>query len=325
MGNVSTSSVPRLTTHIHTSSGAMFRLFYFDLVDHILLLRQVITHPEMIEKGDKLEFFIQDYCHRMSNNQMMSKRQQSQLPWQIDWIWHVHRLHPIAYYNDCIKQIPGSYFIDKIVRKLTVDEYQKQNGVTSRKPIHNQASFIPSFDMMEAVLRQSDFLEKFVKHNFYSLNLKHMDLISFEQIVENYVSFMKLARKNTMIVPTFEIDLMWHTHMRYPLSYLEFSKALCGFLLDHDDSVASSLLKDAYQDTADRWKLTYHSEYGAAVNQNYSRNFLDISRCASIYKSEERKQTNRGKSGGCGGYLGIVDGGSDNDGSSCGSSCGGGD
>ncbi|CAF1079731.1 unnamed protein product, partial [Rotaria magnacalcarata] len=84
MGNVSSSSLPRLTTHIHTSSGAVFRFCYWDLVDHILLLRQVSNHPEMTEKGEKLDFYIQDYCYRMSKNQIMSKRQQSELSWQTD-------------------------------------------------------------------------------------------------------------------------------------------------------------------------------------------------------------------------------------------------
>ncbi|CAF4187705.1 unnamed protein product [Rotaria socialis] len=175
MGNASSFSLPRLTTHIHTSSGAVFRLSYWDLVDHILLLRQVSNHPEMTEKGEKLDFYVQDYCYRMSKNQIMSKRQQSELSWQTDWIWQVHRLHPIAYYNDCIKQIP--------------------------------------------------------------------------------------AKKDTIIVPTFDIDLIWHTHMIYPMNYLEFSTALCGYLLDHDDSIASTILTDAYRDTAERWKVAYGSEY----------------------------------------------------------------
>ncbi|CAF1601638.1 unnamed protein product [Rotaria sp. Silwood1] len=134
---------------------------------------------------------------------------------------------------------------------------------------------------------------------------------------------MKLARKNTIIIPTFDIDLMWHTHMRYPLSYLEFSKAVCGFVLDHDDSIAPPVLIDAYQDTADRWKKAYQSEYGQHVDQNYSRKFLDFSRCAMIHKSEEEKRPNHKNSGGCGGWWGTVDGGTDSAGSSCGSGCGG--
>jgi hypothetical protein len=320
MGNSSSSFIPRLTTHIHTSNGAVFRQSYLDLVDHILLLRQVIAHPEMTEKGDKLDYIIQDYCHRMSNNQLMSKYQQSNLPCQIEWIWHVHRLHPVAYLNDCTKQIPGNYFIDKKIQKVTINEYQTQNYAISKELVRNQATFVPSLNLEKAVLQQRDFLEKFQKHRFYSMNLRFMDLISFEQIVQNYISFMKLARKNTIIVPTFDIDLIWHTHMRSPFSYLEFSTALCGFLLDHDDSIPSQILIDSYRDTADRWKTTYHTDYGQNIDRNRLRTAHYLSSCAIVHKTDAKKSLDHGGSGGCGGYWYSTDG----DASSCGSSCGGG-
>ncbi|CAF5216078.1 unnamed protein product, partial [Rotaria magnacalcarata] len=182
MGNSSASlSLPSLTTHIVTKSGSVFRLSYFDLVDHIILLRQVVVHPEMIEKGDKLNYFIKDYCHRMSNNQMMSKYRQSELPWEIDWIWHVHRLHPINYYNDCIKQIPNNIFIDKRIQKLTIDEYHKFDYSNSEKRINNQITFVPSFDLGKAVLSQRDFLDKFQQHELYTFDLRNMSPMKFRE------------------------------------------------------------------------------------------------------------------------------------------------
>ena len=66
-------------------------------------------------------------------------------------------------------------------------------------------------------------------------------------MVRNYVSFMKLAGKHEMIVPTFNIDLIWHTHMRFPTRYREFSKTMCGFVLDHNDSIQKDKLKDGYK------------------------------------------------------------------------------
>jgi len=329
MGNASVNFVPHLTAHIQTNTGAIFRLFYPDLVDHILLLRQVIAHPEMIEKGEKLNSFVHDYCHRMSKNEMMSKRRQLELPWQIDWIWHVHRLHPINYLNDCIQQVPGGYFIDKKTRKLTIDEYQNQNFVSSKEPVPSRASFVPSLDLVQAVLRQRDFLEKFQKHQFYSMQFKSMNSISFQQLVQNYISFMKLARENVMIVPTFDIDLMWHTHMRSPMSYLEFSTAICGFILNHDDSIAKDSLIAAYQDTAARWKLTYQSDYGQNIDQNHLRNTSYRSSCAMVKMHDKEKRLDQQSSGSCGGCYGgwwaSTDADSDSGGSdsSCGGGCGG--
>jgi len=84
-----------------------------------------------------------------------------------------------------------------------------------------------------------------------------MDRNSFEQMGQTYLSFMKSAEQNPLILPRFEIDLIWHTHMRYSESYQTVSKAFCGFLLDHDDSIEDDILQNAYQQTADRCKATY--------------------------------------------------------------------
>jgi hypothetical protein len=41
----------------------------------------------------------------MVKGRLRTEKQQSKLPWQIEWIWHVHRLHPLEYLNDCTKQL----------------------------------------------------------------------------------------------------------------------------------------------------------------------------------------------------------------------------
>jgi hypothetical protein len=53
----------------------------------------MIAHPEMMQE-ERLNRFIEEYCRRMSQQEMTTKHQQRRLPWRIEWIWHVHRLHP---------------------------------------------------------------------------------------------------------------------------------------------------------------------------------------------------------------------------------------
>jgi hypothetical protein len=86
-----------------------------------------------------------------------------------------------------------------------------------------------------------------------------------------------------MIVPTFDSDLIWHTHMRYPSDYHAFSKAVCGFILDHDDSIESSILSDAFQSTANQWKQTYKTEYGTNVDRKHLITSLYPSSCAVVF------------------------------------------
>jgi len=172
----------------------------------------------------------------MAQEEMVNKKQQLRLPWEIEWIWHVHRLHPLVYDKDC-KQLPDGKLVDKMVYNLIKTRNKNCNSKIVFTSIKNHLSFVPSIDLVQAVIRQCDFLEKFQQHNLYSWTFKQEDRSNFEHLVQNYVSFIKLARRNEMIVPTFDIDLIWHSHMRRPSHYHKFSIALCGFILDHDDSI----------------------------------------------------------------------------------------
>ncbi|CAF3414249.1 unnamed protein product [Rotaria sp. Silwood2] len=123
MGSAPSSSIQNFDARIRTKAGHKIRISYHDLVDHILLLGQVIAQPEMTQEGPTLDHFINDYCSRMAQQNMTNKHQQMKLPLETEWIWHVHRLHPLNYLNDCTKQLPGRKLIDKKVRQVLKNEY----------------------------------------------------------------------------------------------------------------------------------------------------------------------------------------------------------
>ncbi|CAF1325770.1 unnamed protein product [Adineta steineri] len=158
-------------------------------------------------------------------------------------------------------------------------------------------------------------------------------------MVQNYVSFVRLANNNGIIVPTFEIDLIWHTHMRFPSSYQETSKVLCGFLLNHDDPIEENVLSDRYQKTADRWKSAYDVDYGKDIDIDNLKTSQYLSSCAMIiapitktypssgYVSNGGNDIDAGYiGGGCGGGGGGGGGGGCDagDGGGCDGGCGGG-
>ena len=123
MGN-SSPSIPNFNVTVQTKQGDKFQIPYADLTDHILLLRQVIAHPEMMQEGPMLDYFIKDYCKRMAQQEMTAKREQLKLPWQIEWIWHVHRLHPLAYEKDC-QQLSDGKLVDKMVYNMIKNRNKK--------------------------------------------------------------------------------------------------------------------------------------------------------------------------------------------------------
>ncbi|CAF1127650.1 unnamed protein product [Rotaria sp. Silwood1] len=267
----------------------------------------------------------------MARHEINTKHQQIKLPIETEWIWHVHRLHPLSYYNDCTKQLSDGKLVDKKVRQLLHSYGNKRHSKVYFSSINSRLLFIPSIDLRKAVIRQRDFLEKFQRHYLYSYDLKKMDRSQFEHLVQSYVSFMKLAQKNQMLVPTFDIDLIWHTHMRYPSQYQTVSTALCGFVLDHDDAIESNILQNAYQKTAEKWEKTYKSEYGYNIDRKNLETSQYMSSCAMVfvpfYISSGGGSSSCGAiGGGCGGGGGGgCDGGAGCGGGGCGGGgCGGG-
>ncbi|CAF1256041.1 unnamed protein product [Adineta steineri] len=307
----SPSSFSNFEATIQIKDGITFRISYADLVDHVLLLRKVISHPEMTEQGVELDYFIQDYCKRMAQQEMISKKQQLKLPWQIEWIWHVHRLHPIAYFNDCTKQLQGGNLVDKLAYNLIEKRYKKHDSKTVFTSIKNDSSFVPSIDLTQAVIRQRYFLQNFQKHDLSERSFKQQDLSYFEQLVQNYVLFFKLARENEMIIPTSDIDIIWHSHMRRPVHYRTVSKALCGFVLDHDDAIEQSILSNNYQKTAERWKQAYNTDYDHDIDRKNIESSRYVSSCAAVGSGWDSICAG---GGGCGG-----DG--EGDGGGCGEDC----
>lgn len=79
-----------------------------------------------------------------------------------------------------------------------------------------------------------------------------MSELAFENASQNFVPYTKLSQKSRMIVPTFKIDLILLTVMRYRLKYRELSDALCGHVLDHEDAIPAKKLAKSHGDTVQR-------------------------------------------------------------------------
>jgi len=57
---------------------------------------------------------------------------------------------------------------------------------------------------------------------------------------------MKLKLNNPMLVPTKEIDEVWHLHMESPVSYYNDCLSFCGKIIDHDSTITGNKLKKRF-------------------------------------------------------------------------------
>lgn len=125
---------------------------------------------------------------------------------------------------------------------------------------HCLAAFgVPVFDLWWTPLRQ------FGPHGFVDTVLGLVDA-GTPAMQARYVKFLGLMRglvagEGGVLVPTVDIDLVWHTHQLAPGGYAEYCGRWVGRSVFHDDSVAVGERGRGLLDTQERWAR----EYGEAM------------------------------------------------------------
>ena len=87
--------------------------------------------------------------------------------------------------------------------------------------------------LVAAVRRQATFMLKMLEEQ--SLDRVSADTIRAE--LQNYKAFLAEAGKSEqeLPVPNLLLDLVWHTHMLYPVRYGNECVRIAGRFIDHDD------------------------------------------------------------------------------------------
>jgi hypothetical protein len=115
-----------------------------------------------------------------------------------------------------------------------------------------------SMDLPQAVLRQRGFADKITTrypHDPVSPAL-------LWQARTRYAKFMGLMRgRMTPLVPTLDIDLIWHTHQLSPVEYSRWCMHHIGRDINHDDTIEENSLDTGLQSTQALWSEIYNEAY----------------------------------------------------------------
>jgi hypothetical protein len=132
-------------------------------------------------------------------------------------------------------------------------------------PSHKPSLFVRSeralgAQLVAAVLRQSDFIEKM---NFKLWIRSPAVGDTLERAVARYEQFLQLIRvyRDVTLVPTLDIDLVWHTHQCSPTVYRRATRQLVGRFVDHNDSLGNDALATGFQKTRELYLVRFGSEY----------------------------------------------------------------
>lgn len=113
-----------------------------------------------------------------------------------------------------------------------------------------------SVDLAAVAERQSDVL--------YQVSLpQYSDPAFLSAACERYFKMLVLMRENpgAFVVPTLDMDLLWHTHLAFPAAYAQDTRRIVGSVVAHDDSVndraEGSKLSVSSQTTAELWERQF--------------------------------------------------------------------
>ena len=130
-------------------------------------------------------------------------------------------------------------------------------------------------DLLEASKRHLRFAKR-------TLNLKFINNSFLEQATERYKNFLLMAKDyNGLLVPTLDIDIIWHTHMLSPIDYFPDCERIAGRVLNHNDELPSDELTDHFQKTEERWIRNYSSPYRRTAPKKKEKTNYVGSACAS--------------------------------------------
>ena len=90
------------------------------------------------------------------------------------------------------------------------------------------------------------------------------------QAVNRYEKLFKLFGKGSSIVPTKEIDDVWHLHMLDPVSYYQSCMSYHNKIIGHNPALENSQeeksrLHSMFLATASLWKKEYGDEYAGSA------------------------------------------------------------
>ncbi|THU97514.1 hypothetical protein K435DRAFT_721816 [Dendrothele bispora CBS 962.96] len=121
-----------------------------------------------------------------------------------------------------------------------------------------------SIDLIGATLRQGSFISKMQSFGWTSPRyLTGSNEVVLHHAVARYHAFLDLMVTNptSMIVPTLDIDLVWHTHQLLARKYRKDCSTLLGKFLDHDDKVEEGRLALSFELTTKLWQDRFGLPY----------------------------------------------------------------
>merc|ERR1719334_961548 len=227
--------------------------------------------------GNNLQFWesmVVDYENYMSV--IAEKGPPSSMPREIELVWRVHMLNPQCYIDDCMRQFGKVILHDCKDPNATYPAHNRSSfraNIMKKQGLQRTGFIMPDLVMTDAIKRQCKFVHKMIKINLW--NTIYLDNI--EGAINRYEQFMAAMwapdkPQGLIMVPTNDIDLIWHSHQLDPTGYHSFciQNSPNRQLVSHDDNIAPKVLTSNGTTTEAFW----NGKYGANTYRG-GRQFME--------------------------------------------------
>lgn len=137
---------------------------------------------------------------------------------------------------------------------------EKNNIASEYMSLFHSADLDLATQLRDAVVRQAEFVEKMNAHLWIRSPALEGTL---KRCIKRYKQFLLLlkSQSKTTIVPTQDIDLIWHTHQCSPSLYAKGVKAMVGRFVNHDDTIEKGKLGDGFAFSRKQFRIRFGTEY----------------------------------------------------------------
>ncbi|KAH8064469.1 hypothetical protein JL722_1342 [Aureococcus anophagefferens] len=171
-------------------------------------------------------------------------------PLDCAWVWHCHRLAPLSYARTAARLgLPDAKSLAFRWTEAATDAGGEPGALV-----------LDGFDVVASCARQKTFL-------WQVSGERYEDESFLRDGAARYEHFLRLMRRGEFLVPTYQIDLFWHTHiLDSGAAYAADTARLGGFVLPHDDSVndrstPETKLNVQFRRTCALWAATRREAY----------------------------------------------------------------
>eukprot|EP00741_Cyanophora_paradoxa_P001635 tig00000498_g1586.t1 len=228
-------------------------------------------------------------------------------PMDVAFIWHCHLLNPRDYITSCNQvyfkvvepyddvDYAGTgdqeYAEDMWARSFPNEPWDLGKGLFVRDDDSYGSFFACDTNAIhEEALRQVGFMDSLRRRNipWQSPEFLHNAAV-------RYMKYLRLAGKypHVTMVPTKDIDIIWHSHLRRPGGYAQDTENIAGRVLYHNDTIREDELNRMMADTKSLWEQEYHEDYLMGHRANLAGPDFSMARDTSFFEAPPRPQTPR--------------------------------